>query len=39
MCEANFRIFRHHELCYIIINMLCFFLSWSGHVFPGCALH
>jgi hypothetical protein len=30
MCEANFRIFRHYGLCYIIINMAGIFFLVLG---------
>jgi hypothetical protein len=30
MCEDNFRVFRRHELCYIVINMACFFFIGLG---------
>jgi hypothetical protein len=30
MCEANFRVFHHYELCYIDINMACFFFFGLG---------
>jgi hypothetical protein len=30
MCEANFRVFHHYDLCYIVINMVCFFFLGLG---------
>jgi hypothetical protein len=37
MCEANFRVFRRYKLCYIVINMACFFFLGLG-VCTNCKL-